>query len=453
MSTSKRRNARSNPEMMPPVAIDQATLYAALGVLRHASVPKSSVPALSHVLIEGAGDEVLVSASDMRCTLSALLPGEGDGAYLLPIKQLAALVEPEDKPKRGKKASSRPATAVKLHVDPDDVKVRREDYLAELAKYKERFAKWKAAKAEADAKDVTWIEGYGLVVSPPEKPTPIALKTQISTPDLDGSLLGLTASDFPRRPRVVWEQTTEIDIAEVLSAMAWTAIAVSGDEGRPHLNALLVTPEEGGQLVSTDGHRLHLAPFSYTGALMQLPLAAVGQLLRLAKMEKSGKVLVSTGKLHRTEEPFARFDVGVWSLVVALVDPATHLFPPYARVIPERADRPVVLRVPTAKLAATTKRLQKIAEGNLLVTMAPASDVTVWECDDPDAGGARINVPVVFEKQNISEPLVAQFVSRYMLEAVEGLGEEATISFAGPEDACRLDGDNGRLAITMPMRR
>jgi hypothetical protein len=44
------------------------------------------------------------------------------------------------------------------------------------------------------------------------------------------------------------------------------------------------------------------------------------------------------------------------------------------------------------------------------------------------------------------------FNARYMVEAVNGMGDSVTLQFAEPTDACRVDGENGRLAVTMPKR-
>jgi len=467
---AKRRSARSNPEMTPPVTIDQVELFSALGVLKHVADMKSSYRALSHVLLEGAGGEVLATTTDLRCMLSALLRGEGEGTYLLPVKQLTALVEPESKPKKGKKGASRPATDVRLYVDPEDMTRRHEDYKAELARYKERLEKYRVAKAEADAKQITYIPGYGDTSTPPEKPSPSMVKTRLETPDLTGSLIGLGAGDFPNRPRIRWEKTTEIDVEQALDAFSWVLPSVSTDEGRPFLNSLLVDPEAG--LVATDGHRLLKTPFAYEGEQLQLPLTALEHFLRLMKLAKTGTALVSTGGTVRVKAlesahsrvpqwvlglvPYARFDVGVWSLVAKLTDPSEARFPPFEKVIPEfdRSDRTVVVRVSAEKAAATVKRLEKIMGGrhSVLLTVAPSGAKLEWECDDPDAGGAKIETPAVFSQRDITEPFRVGFVGTYMIDALSGMSDEVTISFAGPADAIRVDSDNGRLAIVMPMR-
>jgi DNA polymerase III sliding clamp (beta) subunit (PCNA family) len=467
-----RRPMTQNGEMMPPVTIDQNEFYAALQQLKHVADVKSRLPALSHVLIEGSENEVLVTTTDFACTLSVLLPGSGEGSYLLPVKQTLALVEPETKPKpkkgkKGEKASTAEVT-VTIYNDPEDVKARAEEHRKSLAEYKEKLAKYHEAKAAADKAGSSYVQGFGYVTSP-SAPTPPPLKAKITTPELKGSMLGLDVDDFPARPKIDWSTTREVDIEELIDTLGWIMSAVSQDEGRPHLNGVFCVGNgedfsgSGFGLVSTDGHRLHAAPLGYDGDAFLLPLRASEHLMRLMKLAKKGAVAVSVGtttttdnKGEKTEHPWVRFDLAPWSLVCKAVDAR---FPPYEKVIPRKdpIGASIIMQAPAAKLAMAVKRVQKTlgdTTATMRMTLSPSHGTATISGKDVDVeSNVDVEIDVDFDVANVTEDFAAGFNARYMIEAAEGLGESMTLQFHKPTDACRIDGGNGRLAITMPMRQ
>src|SRR3954465_12775578 len=69
-------------------------LVQALGVVSRAVSPRTSVQILSGILLEGAGGELRVAATDMELSLRATVAAqiEGDGAIVLPGKTLVDIV-------------------------------------------------------------------------------------------------------------------------------------------------------------------------------------------------------------------------------------------------------------------------------------------------------------------------------------------------------------------------
>lgn len=469
-----------NGEPMPPVTVDQLAFHEALKLLKHAADMKSYMPVFSHVLIEASGDLAAATTTDLQVTMTCTLEGRGDGAYLIPIKQALALVEPEEKPKKGKKGQAQSTREVTLSVTAAEAARQTEEWKDAQKRYHEKLEKYEAAKAEADAKKITYVAGFGHV-EPPMPPTVPNVKIKVETPDLNGTMQTLDVDDFPTRPRIDWSSTVEVDVERLIDPLEWAMLSVSTDEGRPHLNGLLWHPEDG--LIATDGHRLHKTPCEYRGEEFLLSLRGCENLLRLLKSVKTGTLLVSVGarletieeerrivgqpvktETHESKLVWSRFDLAPWSLTCKGVD---GRFPPWEKVVPrlEYDGWSHIVRLAPEKLAAAVRRVRKVwPDGSMRMVMMPEDNVVRITAENPDAAGVEIDVPVVFDRasfelltdkereQLIDGQFVAGFNPRYTLDAMLGMGDEVTMRFTGPVDACRLDGENGRTAVTMPMR-
>lgn len=439
---------------MPPVTIDQAAFYAALQGLKHVADLRAYMPVLSHVLVEASGDVAAATTTNLHASLTCMLPGHGEGAYLIPIKQALALVEPEDKPRKSKKAkpAGGPTREVVLSIAPEEARRQAEEYRSAQEHYHKQLDAYKVAKAKADAAKTTWVEGFGS--GPPSAPVLPSVKVRVETPDLNGSMVTMDVDDFPQRPKVDWTSTVEVEVAELLDPLEWAMLAVSSDEGRPYLNGLLWHPTDG--LVATDGHRLHKTPCTYRGEEFLLPGAACEHLLRILKSAKEGTLLVSVGSARKTAEnqqmpTWVRFDLEPWSLVTR---EAEGRFPPWEKVVPRLdAEWSHVVRLEPAKLMGAVRRVQKVTGGSMRMEMHPGRNVVRITAEHPDEAGVEIEVAATFETATAGEDLFAPgFNPKYMLEAADGMDDSMTLRFTGPTDACRIDGENGRLAITMPMR-
>jgi DNA polymerase III sliding clamp (beta) subunit (PCNA family) len=475
-----------NGEEMPPITIEQSAFFQALQVLKHVSDAKSSMPVLRHVLLEGCEDCAAATTTDVTNTLTCTFPGRGEGAYLLPIKQTLALAEPDEKPvkpKKGQKAA--PSTReITVSITPEEAKRHAGEWAKEQTRHEKHLAEYVEAKARADRAKTSYVEGFGS--GPPSAPSPIPIKVVVETPDVKGSMPSLDVDDFPAAPKIAWSTTRELDIAETIDTMEWIMLAVSTDEGRPYLNGMLFTggkePSRGFEardgLVSTDGHRLHAAPFAYDGDSFLLARKTAEHLLRVLKLYKTGKFLVSAGSTatfdnegKKTLHPWVRFDCEPWSLVARAVDAR---FPPYDKVIPklDPEGASVILRMPPEKLAAAVRRVQKVVgekHATMRMHLDPSSGAVTISGENVDAD-ANLEVEVAAEyvaehlaayaqikRNNVSileddGTMLVGFNARYMVEAMKGMGESTALQFHEPADGCRIDGENGRLAVTMPQR-
>ena len=163
---------------------------------------KSTMPILSHVLLEAAkGDELHVSATDLDISVSSEHTCEvlKEGKVAVPAKQLYEIV--------------------KSLPEKDAVLKRASNNYLELRSGAAEFR-----------------------------------------------IVGLPAEDFPALPRFEKVQLVPIDPKPMLEMIDLTSFAVSSDETRYNLNGVFFEPAAGTlRTVATDGHRLSLAERALEG--------------------------------------------------------------------------------------------------------------------------------------------------------------------------------------------
>ncbi len=165
---------------------------------------KTTMPSLSHVLLEATADGLLhVSATDLDISVSSEHPCEvkKPGKATVPARQFFEVVR------------SLPEKQVSLRRSGND-----------------------------------WLE--------------------VKSGSAEFKLVGLPPDDFPALPRFEKVQLVEVQAADLLQMIDLTAFAVSTDETRYNLNGVFFEPFEGAlRTVATDGHRLSLAERALPSAL------------------------------------------------------------------------------------------------------------------------------------------------------------------------------------------
>jgi DNA polymerase III subunit beta len=177
-------------------------LARALGRSQGIVEKKSTMPILSHVLLEASkGDELHVSATDLDVSVSSDHGCEvlKEGKVAVPAKQLFEIVKA---------------------LPEKDVVLRRAQN--------------------------SWLE----------------LKSGAA----EFRIVGLPAEDFPALPRFEKVQLVKVEARSLLDMIELTAFASSSDETRYNLNGVFFEPVQGGlRTVATDGHRLSLAERALEG--------------------------------------------------------------------------------------------------------------------------------------------------------------------------------------------
>ena len=212
--------------------------------------------------------------------------------------------------------------------------------------------------------------------------------------------------------------------------------AASKDEARPHLCKVLMTDRD---MVTTDGHRLHLAPLPapLSGSLL-IPSAAAATLARILKHGDQA-ILARAGDTLRIK-------VGPWQLDTRLSD---RQFPPYTRVIPAPDRQPVHLEVQAALFNKAVTRISRLArDKKLRLRVNGAISMTTW---DAEHGAAELEVPVQSSTHQ-GHDLHIGFDSPYLIQAVPKKANQVQMGFSGPLDPLRVDLSGGKLAVIMPLR-
>lgn len=303
----------------------------------------------------------------------------------------------------------------------------------------------------------------------PERPGSIALNAQalhervkampdgpITLTTVDGSttlkaqgsarkyvLRGMPAADFPPVPRLDESApTTTLSAATLAKLIGAVHNAISTDETRPHLNAMLLEWEGTTvRAVSTDGHRLHLAEVKVDGEgsmSMLIPLSGVNLVRKLCE---AGDTLVIAQ--HGAS---AFFRSGTAELSVKLVD-AT--FPPYRQVIPKHHVHEVKVLARTLRDTVRAVAVSASATGGVKFAFDKGSSVALTS-ESPDAGQSEDAVQT--DSEWTGAPLTIGFNGKYVEAACEASGDESiTLGLNGELDPMLITSSSGTFVL-MPLR-
>lgn len=443
---------------LPSISADQRQLFAVLSVLKHVADPKAVLHVMRYLAIVGHGNYLAATAYAPTSSLTGKLLGAGSGTVLLQPKVALALLEPEGKKKKGEKTSGTTAT---ISVDPVERADAEERFAALMAEYQKKHDEYQIEQDDYDRRKLAheraqegmkWAAAfYEQPPFAPGPPNPEPPKLSVVTPELSGSCIGEPPELLPPTPAIDWAESMIFDCNDLLDVLAWVDKAASTDESRPFLNQVAFMTEPWPGLFASDGHRLHAGPLegvAVDGA--GIPEGAVTHLLRLLKLCKDDLVRITLGTEQDTTpaRTWVRVAVGQWNLDA--VRPTRPV--PHRHVIPDVAAATLRAKTDAGLLAGRVGRLMKIGGGGAAVRFEIKPDGMCLSATDPDSGTAEVDLPVEIVKKTEAGLLSTGFNPRYVVDAATGMGETVILSFTEAEDACRVDGENGRLAVVMPMR-
>lgn len=216
-------------------------LVQGLGVVSRAVSTRTSVQILAGILLEGAGDELRLAATDMELSLRATVAArvEGDGAIVLPGRTLVDI------------ARLLPGDEVTIEHRP----------------------------AESVVHVTSGSASYTLHTFNPE--------------------------DFPRLPEVGAVQTFAIDREAMLETIARVARAASRDESRPVLTGVLVQFRESSLVMAaTDSYRLAVKETALGAPTPELEAIVPSRALQeLARIATTGEEI--TAGVHENQVVFS----------------------------------------------------------------------------------------------------------------------------------------------------
>ena len=357
--------------------VDRRALHGALKELLRLIPRQATLPVMEMVHLDAHNSSLTLTTTDLSQRLSCHLPVEGDINACVQAKLLGQVIKPEGRGAAG---------MVEFHEDNDHDKV---SVLADgLTTHMRSMPPEEFPAEHSPAKKEPW------------------------------SLQGM----WPAAP--------------LKDALDFVLPAASKDESRPHLCTVLLQDQDA---VTTDGHRLHLAPLPV--ALTQPLLLSADGAGTLSRLLNKGEqvILARTGDMLRVK-------VGPYQLDTRLSD---KKFPPYSRVIPDLDAQPTHIKVQAALLSKALTRVSCLTRDKRLKLRVNGSiTMTTWESED---GAAEIELPVS-RSNHEGEDLHIGFDAPYLQQAVAKGAEEVELGFRLPLDPLRMDLDGGKVAVIMPLR-
>lgn len=253
-------------------------------------------------------------------------------------------------------------------------------------------------------------------------------------------LPALPGADFPQVKTSTDATGTTMAAADLARAIDAVVYAVSLDETRPQINAMLL--EIGADrmvTVATDGHRMSMHENTNINGPATAALVPLRALHEIRKM-------CGDGDLDLT--------VADGSLFVATADAtfstrlADATFPPYSQIIPARnAKRQVI--APRAAVISAIEAVQVAAKGTTTGIMRAelAKGSIGFRAESHTGGDATDDVPA-----DCSIALTLGVNGKYITDVLGVVdGDDASIEFGGDKDPIRIDA-TGLVAVVMPAR-
>jgi DNA polymerase-3 subunit beta len=267
-------------------------------------------------------------------------------------------------------------------------------------------------------------------------------------------IVGLPAEDFPALPRFEKVPFADVDAASLLDMIERTFFAVSTDETRYNLNGVFFEPSaEALRLVATDGHRLSLierkvgATFGLKKGVI-LPKKGLSELKKLlSEAAESGEEKPET-KLGFVENSAIVRRPGV-VLSMRLIE---GLFPDYRQVIPKQGEK--VVKLGRERLQETLRRVSLLSTDKAHAVKLELGKGTLKVLSqNPDLGEAKEEVPVEYAGDALKIGFNARYLLDVLqvlkskdvaLELADDLSPGVV---RGADEA-----DEGFTSVVMPMR-
>lgn len=371
--------------------IDAAVLARALGRSQGIVEKKSTMPILSHVLIEARGAKTLhVSATDLDVSISSEHECEvmKEGALAVSAKHLYEIVR------------SLPDKTVSL-------KKAHNNYL------------------------------------------------EIRSGPSEFRIVGLPSDDFPVLPRFEKVPFVSIDPASLLDQIDRTFFAVSSDETRYNLNGVFFEPAHGAlRLVATDGHRLALCERAAPGdfALKRgviLPRKGLHELKKLLLEATESGEEKPEGRLGFVENAAIFGRPGV-VLAMRLIE---GMFPDYKQVIPKQGT--TFVKVGRDALLATLRRVSLLSSDKAhAVKLEVEGNAMKVLSQNPDLGEAREEMTVEYNGSPLKIGFNARYLTDVLsvVKSDDVLLEMENDLSPGVVKGADSEKDGGFTAVVMPMR-
>jgi DNA polymerase III subunit beta len=267
-------------------------------------------------------------------------------------------------------------------------------------------------------------------------------------------IVGLPAEDFPALPRFDKVPFADIDPALLLEMIERTFFAVSTDETRYNLNGVYFEPSQGAlRMVATDGHRLSLSEKTFEAGF-GLKRGVILPKKGLAELKKLLAEAVESGEEHPEAklgflENSAIFRRPGVVLVMRLIE---GLFPDYKQVIPKAGEK--IVKLSRLRFAETLRRISLLSSDKAHAVKLDLSKGQLRVLSqNPDLGEAKEDLPIDYEGEPLKIGFNARYVTEVLavLQSADVVLELADDLSPGVLRGAE-EKDQGFTAVVMPMR-
>ncbi len=265
---------------------------------------------------------------------------------------------------------------------------------------------------------------------------------------------GLSGDNFPNLTDQKDMVQFDINALIFASLMRLTSYAVSTDETRPHLNALLIEwLDKQIRMVGTDGHRLAYADANVDCpkvATILIPLKAALEVKKMVDELVSSSVKGTTPMITMgIAGPNAFFTVGDVMLTVKMVDAQ---FPAYQQVIPSGLDKTIMIpRVQMIDSVRAVALASPDRTGGVKVQLSRGT--MVISSESPEGGDGSDEIPVDYSGSDVS----VGFNAKYLVDVLSIFDQDEVTMLLGENldpVLFRPASESGGKAesVVMPMR-
>lgn len=411
---------------------------------------KSHMPALRCVRIEGAGGTARIDATNLAAWLSLTAPAEGElPAVLVDLCQLTLVLDGV----KAKKTTTPIALSVEWKPGPAPTTCRTPHPERTDLRCDEHYGhEGKHSAWVVGQRRVEWDPPATELPNPPDEPV-----LHIEAGARRFTLAAMRADVFPKAPVVGPERQRRAykDAEHLHGTFVYAAPAMSGDDTRRHLVGVWLQRDG---LFAVDGHRLHFTRgLPAVEGEVFVPAKAVRVLVGLlGKAGSACELRVYERCDARAAAAMTKRQCGARSgRHVCELKPrhrGSHQDlapPPIEHVLPDPDYARVRIETERAALAEAFALAGKVAIRG--ATRFSVNGAVRVSAKGEHVGGVMEELSAKFEGA-VEMGLSAE----YVVEALRGLGERVLVSNAGePLAPLRIetaDGDDGRLAVVMPMR-
>jgi DNA polymerase-3 subunit beta len=267
-------------------------------------------------------------------------------------------------------------------------------------------------------------------------------------------IVGLPAEDFPALPRFEKVPFADVDAPALLDMIERTFFAVSTDETRYNLNGVFFEPSPDAlRLVATDGHRLSLVERKF-GATFGLKKGVILPKKGLQELRKLlAEAAESTEEKQETKLGFVENSAIVRRpgviLSMRLIE---GLFPDYRQVIPKAGEK--IVKLGRDRLQETLRRVSLLSTDKAHAVKLELGKGTLRVLSqNPDLGEAKEEVPVEYAGDPLKIGFNARYLLEVLgvlksKDVAFELADDLSPGVLRGTDEV----DAGYTAVVMPMR-